>query len=187
MRAIPNITILSPADCAETVKATLAAARHKGPLYLRLTGGYPNPPVHKADYEFEIGKAIRLREGEDIAIVATGAMVHASLDAAEILSGQGISCRVVDMHTIKPLDEGAIMEARPTRLLVTVEEHSVKGGLGGAVSECLAGVRVKPPHLIIGIADKFSNAADYLYLLKQHGLTAPQIAETILKKYQEVG
>jgi transketolase len=185
MRAIPNITILSPADCTETVQATLAAARHKGPIYLRLTGGQPNHPVYKTDYAFEIGKAIRLREGEDIAIVATGAMVHASLEAARILSEQAISCAVIDMHTIKPLDEIALMETLRVKLLVTVEEHSMKGGLGGAVAECLAGVRVKPPQLIIGIADEFKNGADYPYLLQQFGLTAPQIAQTILNKYQE--
>jgi transketolase len=186
MRAIPNITILSPADCTETVKATLAAAQHKGPVYLRLTGGQPNPPVYKADYAFEIGKAIRLHEGSDIAIIATGAMVHASLEAVRILSEQGISCTVIDMHTIKPLDESALAETLRVKLLVTVEEHSVKGGLGGAVAECLAGVRVKPPQLIIGVADEYKNAADYPYLLKQHGLTAPQIAHTILEKYEEV-
>jgi transketolase len=185
MRAIPNITILSPADCTETVKATLAAVRHKGPVYLRLTGGQPNHPVYKTDFAFEIGKAIRLREGEDIAIVATGAMVHASLEAARILSEQAISCTVIDMHTIKPLDEIALMETLRVKLLVTVEEHSMKGGLGGAVAECLAGVRVKPPQLIIGIADEFKNGADYPYLLQQFGLTAPQIAQTILKKYEE--
>jgi transketolase len=185
MRAIPNITILSPADCTETVQATLAAARHKGPIYLRLTGGQPNHPVYKTDFAFEIGKAIRLREGEDIAIVATGAMVHASLEAARILSEQAISCTVIDMHTIKPLDEIALMETLRVKLLVTVEEHSMKGGLGGAVAECLAGVRVKPPQLIIGIADEFKNGADYPYLLQQFGLTAPQIAQTILKKYEE--
>ena len=185
MRAIPNITILSPADCTETVQATLAAARHKGPIYLRLTGGQPNHPVYKTDFAFEIGKAIRLREGEDIAIVATGAMVHASLEAARILSEQAISCAVIDMHTIEPMDEIALMETLRVKLLVTVEEHSMKGGLGGAVAECLAGVRVKPPQLIIGIADEFKNGADYPYLLKQFGLTAPQIAQTILKKYEE--
>ena len=185
MRAIPNITILSPADCTETVQATLAAARHKGPVYLRLTGGQPNHPVYKTDFAFEIGKAIRLREGDDIAIVATGAMVHASLEAARILSEQAISCAVIDMHTIKPLDEIALMETLRVKLLVTVEEHSMKGGLGGAVAECLAGVRVKPPQLIIGIADEFKDGADYPYLLQQFGLTAPQIARTILNKYQE--
>jgi transketolase len=182
LRAIPNITILSPADCTETVKATLAAARHAGPVYLRLTGGMPNPPVYKADYSFEIGKAIRLREGADVAIVATGSMVHASLGAAELLFKQRVSCTVIDMHTIKPLDETALMETLSVKLLVTVEEHSVKGGLGGAVSECLAGVRLKPPQLIIGIADEFKNAADYPYLIEQNGLTAPQIAQTILSK-----
>jgi transketolase len=186
MRAIPNITILSPADCTETVKATIAASQHQGPIYLRLTGGQPNLPVYKADYEFEIGKAIKLREGEDIAIVATGAMVHASLEAAKILAEQGVSSSVIDMHTIKPLDERALLELLGTKLLVTVEEHSKKGGLGGAVAEFLAGVRVKPPQLIIGLADEFKNAADYPHLLKQYGLTAPQIAETILSKYDEV-
>ncbi|HEV1285407.1 MAG TPA: transketolase C-terminal domain-containing protein [Bryobacteraceae bacterium] len=186
MRAIPNITILSPADCTETVKATLAAARHKGPVYLRLTGGQPNLPVYKSDYEFEIGKAIRLREGEDIAVIATGSMVYHSLEAAAILAEQGISSTVIDMHTIKPLDEAAILDTLGAKLLVTVEEHSRKGGLGGAVAECLAGVRVKPPQLIIGIADEFKTAADYPYLLKQFGLTGPQIAQTILQKYDEV-
>jgi transketolase len=186
MRAIPNITILSPADCTETVKATIAAAKHPGPIYIRLTGGQPNIPVYKADYAFEIGKAVRLREGEDIAIVATGSMVHASLEAANLLSEQGISCRVVNMHTIKPLDESALLETLPFKLVVTVEEHSIKGGLGGAVAECLAGVRVKPPQLIIGIADDFPSGADYPHLLKQFGLTAPSIAQTILRKYDEV-
>jgi transketolase len=186
MRAIPNITILSPADCTETVKATLAAARHKGPVYLRLTGGQPNLPVYKSDYDFEIGKAIRLREGEDIAIIATGSMVYHSLEAAGILAERGISCMVTDMHTIKPLDEGAILETLGAKLLVTVEEHSQKGGLGGAVAECMAGLRVKPPQLIIGIADEFRSAADYPHLLKHFGLTGPQIAQTIVQKYDEV-
>ena len=186
MRAIPNITILSPADCTETVKATIAATEHKGPVYLRLTGGQPNHPVYKSDYAFEIGKAIQLLEGEDVAIVSTGAMVHASMEAAKELAEQGISCAVIDMHTIKPLDENALLDTLGAKLLVTVEEHSRKGGLGGAVAEFLAGVRVKPPQLISGIADEFKNAADYPHLLKQFGLTAPQIAQTIREKYQEV-
>jgi transketolase len=113
-------------------------------------------------------------------------MVHSSLEAAKILSEQGISCTVIDMHTIKPLDKSALLGTLSVKLLVTVEEHSVNGGLGGAVAECLAGVRAKPPQLIVGIADEFKNAADYPHLLKQFGLTPPQIAQTILNKYDEV-
>jgi len=186
VRAIPNISIVSPADCTETVKATFAAAQHKGPLYLRLTGGMNHPSVYKADYDFEIGKAVRLREGTDVAIIATGSMVHPSLEAAELLFERGLSCMVVDMHTIKPLDEQALLDTLATKLLVTVEEHSVNGGLGGAVSERLAGMRIKPPQLIIGIDDKFDRAADYAYLLELNGLTAPQIAQSIEKKYEDV-
>lgn len=184
MRAIPNITIISPADCTETVKATLAAARHKGPLYLRLTGSMGNPTVYKTDYDFEIGKAIQLQDGTDIAIIATGTMVHASLGAAKRLEEQGISSKVIDMHTIKPLDELALLEALSAKLLVTVEEHNVIGGLGSAVSEYLAAVSTKPPQLILGIGDRFDRAASYPHLLEQNGLTAPQIAQAIQAKYK---
>lgn len=186
MRAIPNITIVSPADCTETVKATLAVSHHKGPVYLRLTGGQPNSPVYKADYEFKIGEAIRLRNGEDIAFIAAGAMVHAALEAANILSDLGVSCAVLNMHTIKPLDKTALADLLSVKLLVTVEEHSVHGGLGGAVAESLAALRMKPPQLMIGVPDEYRNAGDYPHLLQQFGLTAPQIAQVTLQKYQEV-
>lgn len=186
VRAIPNITIVSPADCTETVKATQAVSCLEGPVYLRLTGGQPNSPVYRADYEFKIGQAIRLRDGEDIAIVAAGAMVHAALEAANIMSKHGVSCAVVNMHTIKPLDEAALAELLSMKLLVTVEEHSIHGGLGGAVAESLASLKVKPPQLIIGVPNEYGNAGDYPHLLQQFGLTAPQIAQAILQKYQEV-
>ena len=185
-RAIPNITILSPADCTETVKATLAVAECKGPVYLRLTGGMNHPTVYKADYDFEIGKAIRLREGTDVAIIATGSMGHPSLEAAKILFEKGISCMVIDMHTIKPLDENVLLEALPMKLLVTVEEHNVNGGLGGAVAEHLVGICNKPPQLILGIDDKFDKAADYPYLLEKNGLTAPRIAQSVEEKFEEI-
>jgi transketolase len=113
-------------------------------------------------------------------------MVHAALEAANILSEHGVSCTVVNMHTIKPLDEAALAELLFVKLLVTIEEHSVKGGLGGAVAESLATVKVKPPQLIIGVPDEYRNAGDYPHLLQQFGLTAPQIAQATLQKYQEV-
>ena len=186
MRSIPNITILSPADCTETMKATLAATKFKGPVYLRLSGGMGNPIVYHEDYDYEIGKAITLKEGTDISIIATGTMVHYSLKAAEILEAKGISCQVVNMHTIKPIDQEAIHKACDYKLMVTVEEHSVIGGLGSAVAESLAGKISRPPHLMIGLSDEFKHAGTYEYLLDQYGLTTEIIAENIINKYREV-
>ena len=184
MRSIPNITILSPADCTETVKATVAAACTDGPVYLRLTGGLNNPIVYERDYDFEIGKAISLRKGSDVAILATGTMVYQSLQAAELLEEYGISVSVADVHTIKPLDEEAVKNACETRLIVTAEEHSTFGGLGSAVAEVLSTIPDAPEQVIIGIRDRYPHAASYEFLLEQEGLTGKAIADKIYKKYQ---
>ena len=186
IRAINNIVILSPADSGETVKATLAAAGFDGPVYLRLAGVMNNPIVYKEDYDFEIGKAIMLREGTDVAIIATGTMVHSSLKAVRFLEERGLSCKVIDMHTIKPLDKNVICMACETKLIITVEEHSIIGGLGSAVAECLAQSDKHPPLLIIGISDEYKHAGDYFYLLEQYGLTPQKIAEKILNRYMEL-
>ena len=179
MRAIPNITVVSPADCGSIVKAVEAITHHKGPVYLRLTGGPGNPVVYSEEYDFVIGKAITLREGTDVAIVAAGTMVHTALAAAEMLGESGFSVQVVDMHTIKPLDTDCLDGLLSHRLLVTVEEHTVCGGLGGAVAEYLAPQAKRPPHLLIGIADEFPHTGSYDYMLKACGLTAEQIAARI--------
>ncbi len=184
MRSIPNITILSPADCMETVKATIASAKINTPVYLRLTGTMGNPPVYKEDYDFEIGKAITLQEGTDIAIIATGTMVSNSLKAAKLIEKEDISVKVVNMHTIKPLDIEAIKQCCNSKLIVTVEEHSIFGGLGSAVSEILAQERTKPQQLIIGIKDKYEKAGDYQFLLEEYGLKPEQIAQKIMEKYK---
>lgn len=186
MRSIPNVTILSPADCTATIKAVYAAAGTDTPVYLRLSGTMNNPVVYKEDFDFEIGKAITLREGTDIAVIATGTMVYNSLKAAEKLTETGVSVKVVDMHTIKPLDVKAVKETCSAKLIVTVEEHSIYGGLGGAVAEALALERNKPPHLIIGVSGDYPHAASYPYLLEQTGLTADQIALKIQKTYEEL-
>lgn len=186
MRSIPNVTILSPADCTATIKAVYAAAGTDTPVYLRLSGTMNNPVVYKEDFDFEIGKAITLREGTDIAVIATGTMVYNSLKAAEKLTETGVSVKVVDMHTITPLDEEAVKSACSAKLIVTVEEHSVYGGLGGAVAEALSLERNKPPHLIIGVSGDYPHAASYPYLLEQAGLTADQIALKIQKTYEEL-
>jgi len=182
MRVIPGLSIISPADCTEVLKATKAAARYDGPVYLRLTGVSGHPIVYQDDYEFEIGRAIRLREGDDIAIVATGTMVFQSLEAADLLGQHGISTCVINMHTLKPLDIAAIDSLMDKELIVTVEEHSVIGGLGGAVAEYKSCLNAFPPQLFLGIEDKFEKAGSYKYMLEKNGLTGPKIASSIMQR-----
>ena len=185
MRSIPNLTVVSPADCGEIVKTVFAAAEYEGPMYIRLTGEANNPVVYKEDYNFEIGKAITLREGSEITIIANGTMVYESLEAAKILELEGLSATVVNMHTIKPLDTSVIDKAvASSKLVVSVEEHSVIGGLGGAISEYKTSLRNAPPQLIIGLPDKFGKVGEHRYLLEKYGLTAKQIAEKIVKQYE---
>lgn len=187
MRSIPGITVVSPADCGETVKATLSAIHHKQSVYIRLTGGMNNPTVYRDDYNFEIGKAITLRQGSDITIVAAGTMVYESLGAADILAGGGISATVVNMHTLKPLDTSVIEKAcELSKLIVTVEEHSIIGGLGSAVAEYKAALKNSPPQLTLGLPDKFGEAGEYKHLLEKYGLTAKQIAERIVNQYERL-
>ncbi len=188
MRSIPGITVISPADCTETVKATLAAIEHPESVYIRLTGGSGNPPVYDNDYSFEIGKANTLREGNDVTLIAAGTMVHPSLQVADILSQNGISAAVVNMHTIKPIDQTTIEKAcRSSGLIVTVEEHSIIGGLGSAVAEFKATLRNAPPQLFIGLPDHYGKPGEYKDLLEKHGLTAPHIVRKILDQIRLAG
>lgn len=181
MRAIPNMTVVGPADCAEIIKTVEAAAAFKGPMYIRLTGAVNNPPVYTEDYEFRIGEAITLRRGTDVSVIANGSMVYESLEAAKLLEAQGISVGVINMHTLKPLDKNAVDVAMEgSKLLVTVEEHSVIGGLGSAVAEYKTTKRSSPPQLIIGLPDCFDKAGEYRYLLERHGLVAEKIATRII-------
>ena len=180
MRSIPNLTILSPADSTEVVKATQALLDYNKPVYLRLCGEAGDPMVYKEDYDFEIGKAVTLREGTDVTIVATGTMVYQSLQAAKKLAEEGIECTVINMHTIKPLDTVAIDKyCHDCKLVVTAEEGFVTGGLGAAVSEAVvqSGKHI-PAFEIIGLTD-FPHAGSYKYMLEQTGLGAAHIAERI--------
>ncbi|MGI2296578.1 transketolase family protein [Paenibacillus sp. GXUN7292] len=182
MRSIPGMVVLSPADGAEIAKCLYAAADYQGPVYIRLTGDMNNHIVYSEDYNFEIGKAHILREGTDITIFATGTMVYESLIAAGILEQHSISAAVVNMHTIKPLDTLAIDRACQTsKLIVTVEEHSVIGGLGGAVAEYKSTLLQSPQQLFIGLPDTFGKMGDYEFLLKKYGLKGKQIANTIIQ------
>ena len=181
MRAVPGLMVVSPADGGETMKAVWEAARYQGPVYIRLTGAMNAPVVYPEDYQYTLGKSVPLRNGKDITIIATGTMVHHALEVAKILEAWGISASVIDMHTIKPLDTDAISNAcTNSYLIVTVEEHSIIGGLGGAVAEYLCGLPGAPRQLIIGIPDAFQKVGDYQYLLEQNGLTSPQIAAKIM-------
>lgn len=181
MRAIPNITILSPADSTATIKAIFASAEHKGPVYIRLSGTMNNPVVYNSDFDFTIGKANVLVEGNDVTIIATGTSVYESVVASKRLMEKGISTRVIDMHTIKPIDKQTILDACKSKLIVTVEEHNIFGGLGAAVAEVLAPIKEKPPQLLMGIEDVYEDAGTFAELINKCGLSANHIFEKIIK------
>lgn len=179
MRSIPGMTVLSPADAGSAVKAFEAAMKHDGPVYIRLTGGLMTPIVYKEDFEYSIGKSITLKEGTDLTIFATGTVVANVLKAAVMLEEAGISVKVVDMHTIKPIDKEAIVGSKNSKLIVTVEEHNTNGGLGSAVADVMAAEGGMPRLLKLGVQDTFSAVGDYHYLLEQHRLTPELIKEDI--------
>ena len=187
LRAIPNLTIISPADCTATVKATLALANFNGPAYLRLTGGMNNPVVYNDDFDFQIGKANLLKSGSDVAVISTGSVVYQSVQAARILEQEGISTSVIDMHTIKPLDTDSVEHYLDKKLIVTVEEHSINGGLGGAIAEFMSATpHRRSVHLRLGLADRFEKAGDYDYLIDKFGLSSRAIADSIKHRFTEL-
>ena len=179
MRAIPGMVVLSPADAVETEKMVFAVAEYEGPVYVRL-GRLNIPVLFDENYKFEIGKAATLREGNDVAILATGLMVSEALEAAKLLEEKGVKARVVNVSTIKPLDTETVLKAaKECKFIVTSEEHSVIGGLGSAVSEYLS--EVHPAKVVKhGIQDVFGQSADGETMLTNYGLRAKDIAETVL-------
>lgn len=184
MRSIPGMIVLSPADAGEAVKAFECALSETSPVYIRLTGGLNNPIVYKEEFDYQIGKANQVyNEGDTITLFATGSMVYQSIKAAEILYAKGVCSRVIDVHTIKPLDCAIIFACKESRLFVSVEEHSVIGGLGSAVADYISQDVCFPPLFKIGVQDSFSNPGDYLFLLEQNRLTPELIAEDVLSRY----
>jgi transketolase len=186
MRSIPGMTILSPSDAGQAAKALIAALTIDGPVYIRHTGTLNCPIVYNDEYTFEVGKSIQVKDGKDITIFATGSMVNNSLKAAKLIEDLGLSVKVIDMHTIKPLDKETIKKCSSSVLFVSVEEHNIIGGLGTAISEYLSCEHNFPPLLRLGVMDKFSHPGDYLYLLEQNRLMPPEIAEDILKMYNSI-
>ena len=180
MRSIPNMTVINPADDVETKAAIKAVAKMEGPCYVRL-GRMAVERVNDPDkYKFEIGKGVKLADGKDVTIIATGIMVEAALEAKKILKDKNIDARVINIHTIKPIDKDIIVEAaKETGLIVTAEEHSIIGGLGSAVAEVVSEeypVKV----LRVGVKDTFGESGKPAELLKKYGLTAEDIANKVV-------
>ena len=181
MRAIPGMTVICPADAIETEAAVQAISEFVGPVYLRI-GRLPVEIVNDfAGYHFEIGKSVQLRDGKDVTIIATGLMVPDALKAAEMLKADGTNARVLNMHTIKPLDVQAVVKAaEETGCIVTAEEHNVLGGLGAAVAEVVSDHHPVPVKRI-GVQDCFGRSGDAMELLKLYHLTAEDIAKAALE------
>lgn len=179
MRTIPGMVVLNPSDDVEAKAAVKAAAEYDGPVYLRF-GRLPVPVINDhADYKFEMGKGVVLREGKDLTIVATGLPVSACLEAADKLAAEGVEAKVINIHTIKPLDEELIVAAaKETGKVVTVEEHSVIGGLGSAVCDCLS-EKAPTPVMKIGVNDTFGESGPAVELLQKYGLDAEGIYKKV--------
>ena len=181
MRSIPNLTVLSPADAGEAVKAFETALELNRPVYIRLSGTLNNPIVYKEDFDYDYRKAnVVFDKGEDVVIYATGTMVAQGIKVAESLVEEGINAQVVDVHCLNPIDDDTIVSSmRKTSLVVTVEEHFVTGGLGTAVSEIMVKSGINNKFINIGVDDCFSEVGDYNYLLEVNGLSVEKIVAKI--------
>lgn len=174
MRSVPNMTVLCPADAVEAKKSVIKASQYEGPVYIRL-GRSKVPVIFNEDYDFEIGKGVEIKAGEDITIIATGIMVSKALEASEVLEKEGISARVINISTIKPIDEDIIIKAaKETKKIVTVEEHNIIGGLGSAVAEVIV---ENNPVLMkrVGVEDTFGESGTADDVLQKYGLTVENI------------
>ncbi|MGL5648562.1 MAG: transketolase family protein, partial [Clostridium sp.] len=181
MRSIPGMIVINPADAVETDAAIKAIAEINGPCYVRLGRAAVNIINDRPEYKFEIGKGVTLKEGNDVTIMGTGIMVDAALEASEILKNEGINARVINIHTIKPIDAELIVKAaKETGAIVTAEEHNIIGGLGSAVAEVVA-ENCPVPVLRVGVKDTFGESGLPNQLLEKYGLTAKDIVEMAKK------
>jgi transketolase len=181
MRSIPNMTVICPSDAVETEAAIKAITEYNGPCYVRLGRSGVNIINDTPEYKFEIGKGVELKIGTEATIIATGIMVDAALEAHEILKQEGINVRVINIHTIKPIDSEIITKAaKETGVIITAEEHSIIGGLGSAVAE-VTSENFPVPVIRVGIKDVFGESGKAEELLKAYGLTAEEIANAVKK------
>ena len=180
MRVLPNMTVISTSDDAQTRWAVREIAKINGPVYLRL-GRLPSPAIYEENQKFEIGKAVQIGDGTDATVFATGITVAEAIKAKEILEEKGVNIRVVDLHTIKPIDVDAIVRcARETRKLISIEDHNIIGGLGGAISEVLT--EYEPKKLVrMGVKDTFGKSGKAQELMQYFGIVADNIVEEVLK------
>lgn len=185
MRMLPNITVVCPADAAEAVKVMQYMANYDGPAYIRLTAKENAPMIYTDEYDFILGKINIIKPGNDIAILATGTVVSECLKVASLLDEKGISTLVADVHTIKPLDVDFISSILNYKLIITVEEHMVTGGLGSAVAEVASQFSNSSRLIRIGIDDYYPNASEYGILLQKCGLNCEAIFERICKEYND--
>jgi transketolase len=181
MRMLPNMTVVCPGDPAETSAAVNALAAHSGPAYLRL-GRAGEPAVHSGPISIRLGQGLQLRDGSDVSLLSTGNMLATAIGTADLLAARGVHCRVLSLHTVKPLDAAMVEAAsRETRLLVTIEEHFLAGGLGSAIAELLADRGIAARLLRFGAGDRFAHlSGDQNYHREANGLTPPQLANAIL-------
>jgi transketolase len=181
MRALPEMTVVCPCDFAEAVAATHAMIAHDGPFYYRC-GYKKEPPIHAAPIDFRLGKAIQVRDGDAATVIFTGTIGNQVMPAVAALAQQGVACRVLSMHTVKPIDRDAILAAaRETGAIITVEEHQMSGGLGGAVAEVLCDAGAHPGQFLrLALPDEYvSQVGGHEWLLDRYGLSAPKIASAI--------
>jgi len=185
MRTLPNMKVIVPSDAASTRWATRYAVENYGPMYLRLSRDV-YPDLYNAESKFELGKGAIVRDGEDVTVIACGLMVHKALEAAAMMEAKGVSVRVVDMYSVKPIDKELILKcAAETGAIVTAEEHNIFGGLGGAVSEVLAWGGAGAPTEFVGLQDTFTESGKYGDLLHKYGIDAEGVAagiEKVLKR-----
>ena len=186
IRSLPNITVISPSDSLETLKAIEASIKYNSSTYIRVTGTSNNPIIYNKDYNFQIGKNILMSNGKDVCIFATGAILQEALNAAEILDEERISVKVVNVHTIKPINSNEIIEeVKNIKLIFSLEEHNIVGGLGSAISEVLTDNGLNSKLVRLGINDKYDKGGEYKYLKEKNGLTSDKIAlkikESLLK------
>ena len=181
MRAIPGITIISPCDGTEIYKAVNAALDINGPVYIRLTGGQTLPIIYKEpDNTFETGKAVVLKDGSDVALISCGNAVANCLKAAELLEQNGVSTAVINMHTISPIDKNTLDSLQEYKVIATIDEHLLHGGLGSAVAEHYCGQQTRPLHIMIGVDDNYPLPGSTLYTESNQGLAPEQIASDVL-------
>lgn len=185
MRMLPGMTVINPCDYNQTKAATLAIAEHNGPVYLRF--GRPNWPIFMPEKGFEIGKAILLNEGTDVSIFATGHLMWNAIEAAKQLAKEGVSCELINIHTIKPLDEEAILEsARKTKAVVTAEEHNKLGGLGDSVAHVLA-AHLPTPQEYVAVNDTFGESGQPIDLLNKYGLGVDDVVKAVRRVLERKG